>query len=33
MYWRYAKASTLERLIRDLFRIFRQLLVAFDGDV
>lgn len=33
MYWRYSKASTLERLIRDLFRIFRQLLVALDGDV
>ena len=33
MYWRYAKTSTLEGLIRDLFRIFRQLLVIFDGDV
>jgi len=33
MYWRYSKTSDLRRLLRDLFRIFRQLLVIFDGDV
>ncbi|MHC4550059.1 MAG: vWA domain-containing protein [Planctomycetota bacterium] len=33
MYWRYAKASTLLGLIRNLLKIFRQLLVVFDGDV
>jgi len=33
MYWRYAKGSTLAGLIRNLLRIFRQLLVVFDGDV
>ena len=33
MYWRYAKASTREQVLRDLMRIFRQLLVVMDGDV
>ena len=33
MYWRYSRGSTLARLIRDLMRILRQLLVVFDGDV
>ena len=33
MFWRYAKTSTLERLIRDLLRIYRQLLLILDGDV
>ncbi|MHC4938119.1 MAG: vWA domain-containing protein [Planctomycetota bacterium] len=33
MYWRYARASTLTGLIRQLMSIFRQLLVIFDGDV
>lgn len=32
MYWRYAKASTLEQLIRDLLAIYRQLLLYMDGD-
>jgi len=32
MRWRYGKASTLEALIRDLMRIFRQLLLITDGD-
>jgi uncharacterized protein with von Willebrand factor type A (vWA) domain len=33
MFWRYSKTSSLAGLIRDLFRIFRQLLVIFDADV
>ena len=33
MRWRYSKFSSLERLIRELLRILRQLLVVFDGDV
>ena len=33
MHWRYGKGSDLADLIRSLLRIFRQLLVAFDGDV
>ena len=33
MFWRYAKGSSLAALVRDLLRIFRQLLVVFDGDV
>ena len=33
MFWRYAKTDSLEKLVRDLLRIFRQLLLIFDGDV
>jgi len=33
MYWRYSKGSSLAALIASLLRIFRQLLVVFDGDV
>ncbi|MFI5402028.1 MAG: hypothetical protein ACHQ1G_03755, partial [Planctomycetota bacterium] len=33
MQWVFSKGSTLARLIQDLFRILRQLLVVFDGDV
>ena len=33
MHWRYAKASGLPEVIRDLLRIYRQLLVVLDGDV
>lgn len=33
MRWTFAKGSTLAKLIADLFRILRQLLVIFDGDV
>ncbi len=33
MFWRYAKASSLEQLIRDLLDIYRQLLLYMDGDV
>lgn len=33
MRWRYAKASTREQALRDLLRIFRQILVVLDGDV
>ena len=32
MHWRFGKASSLEQLIRNLMRIYRQLLVVFDGD-
>jgi len=33
MYWRYARASSLPGLIKQLLSLFRQLLVIFDGDV
>ena len=33
MYWRYTKGSSLAALVKSLLQIFRQLLVAFDGDV
>ncbi len=33
MRWTYAKGSTLARLIEQLFRLLRQLLVVLDGDV
>ena len=33
MHWRYAKASSLPQVIRDLLRIYRQLLVVLDGNV
>ncbi|MDH3592887.1 MAG: VWA domain-containing protein [Planctomycetota bacterium] len=33
MYWRYQHGSSLRDLIRNLLRIFRQLLVITDGDV
>ncbi len=33
MQWTFSKGSTLAKLIADLFRILRQLLVVFDGDV
>ncbi|MDJ0521126.1 MAG: VWA domain-containing protein [Planctomycetota bacterium] len=33
MYWRYGKADSLDKLVRDLLRIYRQLLLIFDGDV
>ncbi len=33
MHFRYGKADTLEKLVEGLLRIFRQLLVVFDGDV
>ena len=33
MHWIYSRASTLQQLVRDLMRIYRQLLVIFDGDV
>jgi Ca-activated chloride channel family protein len=33
MYWRYARASSLHGLIRQLLSLYRQLLVIFDGDV
>jgi uncharacterized protein with von Willebrand factor type A (vWA) domain len=33
VYWRYGKADTLHRVIEGLLRIFRQLLLIFDGDV
>ena len=33
MFWRYVKGSSLKALVDALLRIFRQLLVAFDGDV
>lgn len=32
MRWRYRQGSTLEDLIRDLLRIYRQLLLVLDGD-
>lgn len=32
MFWRYAKASTLGRLLRQLLYIYRQLLFVLDGD-
>jgi uncharacterized protein with von Willebrand factor type A (vWA) domain len=33
MRWTYAKGSTLARLVEQLFRLLRQLLVVLDGDV
>lgn len=33
MYWRYSHGSSLNELLRSLLRIFRQLLVIFDGEV
>ena len=33
MYWRYGKADTLQKLVEGLLRIFRHLLLVFDGDV
>jgi Ca-activated chloride channel family protein len=32
MHWRYAAASSLHDLVRNLLRIYRQLLLIFDGD-
>jgi uncharacterized protein with von Willebrand factor type A (vWA) domain len=33
VHWRYAKASSLDGLVRSLLRLYRQLLLIFDGDV
>jgi uncharacterized protein with von Willebrand factor type A (vWA) domain len=33
VYWRYSHGSSLTELVRSLLRIFRQLLVIFDGEV
>ncbi|MDJ0975608.1 MAG: VWA domain-containing protein [Planctomycetota bacterium] len=33
MHWRYGKASSREQLMRDLLRIFRELLIVLDGNV
>jgi Ca-activated chloride channel family protein len=33
MHWRYSKADTLEKLVKDLLRIYRHLLLILDGNV